>query len=349
MRRHAGALKSSPPSPGHRPNCCALSPGREPKQTRCAAHRPAHASYEARVRGGASIPCRWSALFRRESAERDRESQGFWALVPNLTVPGACPKGFFWPQRRGSADRIPLPRRLCANAPDWIRTSDLRFRRPGDRRLPERIAAQMQPECDRQPRLGESGSAEDPALPECPVKQATGHTTSLLRLATAVDDEVDRNSEPSQLLSQPSVLLTAPGKVRLDHEQVEVAVRPSLSMSTRAEEDDVRARRCRREPAPDLLDQVLVGHRHGLKTVVAFRDGLHCECPGNRGVRLFFRHAVTVPSHTDCGRGIDRRFRGDLAHCRASWSPKTDWYLNAKKRVKAERIGWDDGGDGQGH
>lgn len=114
---------------------------------------------------------------------------------------------------------------------------------------------------------------ENATFPEGTPEEATRHSAPKVRLATPVDDEVDRNSEPSQLLSQPSVLLTAPGKVRLDHEQVEVAVRPSLTVSARTEENDFRTWRRRHEPAARLLDQVLPGHCHGLRTVVPSATG----------------------------------------------------------------------------
>src|ERR1700761_7312897 len=123
------------------------------------------------------------------------------------------------------------------HSPSGFNQSPL-VRRPGDRRLSERTAARMRPGCNRQPNRGRSVSAKNPTLPERPVEQAAGHTTSLIRLSATVDDEVDCNSKPMHLIPQPSVLLTAPLKVRLDHDQVEVTVRPSISMGARPEQND---------------------------------------------------------------------------------------------------------------
>jgi hypothetical protein len=101
------------------------------------------------------------------------------------------------------------------------------------------------------------------------MKKAARPPGPLVRLAPSINHEVDGDFKSPKLSAEPAVLLPAPAKVRLDHEQVQVTVRPTLAAYTRAEENDLRSGRSRREPTSSLVDQSLVGQRrHDLRIVV---------------------------------------------------------------------------------
>ena len=61
------------------------------------------------------------------------------------------------------------------------------------------------------------------------MKKGAGYTAPLVRLAPAVDDQIDRDIESPELSSEPSVLLPAAGEIGLDHQQVQIAVGPGLA------------------------------------------------------------------------------------------------------------------------
>lgn len=107
------------------------------------------------------------------------------------------------------------------------------------------------------------------------MKKGAGNAAPLVCLAPAIDDQIDRDIESSQLSAEPPVLLPATREIGLDHQQVQIAVRPGLAPCTRPEEDDVRVGGGRGEAAPGLLNQSLIGNRHNVRSVVATRDGRH--------------------------------------------------------------------------
>ena len=61
------------------------------------------------------------------------------------------------------------------------------------------------------------------------MEKGSWHAAPLVRLTPAVDDQIDCDIEPSQLPAEPPVLLPATREIRLDNQQVQVAVRPSLA------------------------------------------------------------------------------------------------------------------------
>jgi hypothetical protein len=117
--------------------------------------------------------------------------------------------------------------------------------------------------------LSRSRSGKDAAFPEDSMKKGARYAAPLVRLASAIDDQIDCDIETSKLPAEPSVLLSAAAKVRLDDKQVQIAVRLSLAPSTRPEENDVGVGSSGGEPAPSLLDQSLVAHCHSFRSVVA--------------------------------------------------------------------------------
>src|SRR5215469_7044207 len=62
-----------------------------------------------------------------------------------------------------------------------------------------------------------SGSGEDTAFLENPMKEAARHVAPLLSLTLAIDDEVNRHVKAPKLLAEPPVLLPAALKVGLDN------------------------------------------------------------------------------------------------------------------------------------
>jgi hypothetical protein len=114
-----------------------------------------------------------------------------------------------------------------------------------------------------------SRSDKDATFREDLMKEGAGYATPLVCLALAIDDQIDRDIESSKLPTEPSLLFPAAREVRLDDQQVQVAVRPSLAPCTRPEKNDVGVGGGRSETAPDLLDQSIIGHGHGFRSVVA--------------------------------------------------------------------------------
>ena len=98
------------------------------------------------------------------------------------------------------------------------------------------------------------------------MERGTRHAAPLVRLAPAVSRPIDRDVEPSQLPAEPPVLLPPAREIRLDYQQVQVAVRPSLAPRPRPEENDIGLGGSCREPASSLLDQSLIGHRHNFRS-----------------------------------------------------------------------------------
>ena len=96
------------------------------------------------------------------------------------------------------------------------------------------------------------------------MKKCARHATPLIRLAPAINDQIDRDIEPSKLPAEPPVLLSAAIEIRLDDQQVQVAIGPSLAPCARSKENDVSVRSSRSETASSLLDKSLIGHGHSL-------------------------------------------------------------------------------------
>ncbi|HEU5253072.1 MAG TPA: hypothetical protein VFU16_07095 [Solirubrobacterales bacterium] len=65
-----------------------------------------------------------------------------------------------------------------------------------------------------------SGSGEDTAFPESPIKGAARHVAPSLGLVLAIDHEINRYFEATQLPAEPPVLVTTPVEVGLDDESV---------------------------------------------------------------------------------------------------------------------------------
>jgi hypothetical protein len=69
------------------------------------------------------------------------------------------------------------------------------------------------------------------------VKEAAGNVAPLVDLPPPIDHQVNCHAEPSQLLADLSVLLSAPIEVGLDDEQVQIAIRTRIASGPRAEEN----------------------------------------------------------------------------------------------------------------
>lgn len=147
-----------------------------------------------------------------------------------------------------------------------------------------------------------SGSGEDTAFPENPMHEAARHVAPFLSLALAVDHEVDRNIEAPQLPTKSPILLAASIEVGLDHQQVQVAIRASLTPSARAEEDDVRIGSSRGKPASGLFNQSVIGDRHSLnRSCRLLQPALKLsewDAPNNLGPTRILSPAISTQSST---------------------------------------------------
>ncbi|HEX9966585.1 MAG TPA: hypothetical protein VGB06_01435, partial [Solirubrobacterales bacterium] len=139
--------------------------------------------------------------------------------------------------------------------------SDLRVARElaDRRRVLFRLLESMRDASER------SGSGEDTAFPEHPMKEAAGHVAPFLDLALAVDHQINRYIEAPKLPAEPPVLLPAALEVGLYNEQVQIAIRTRLTPRPRAKQNDIRLRSGRDKPAPSLRDEGLFGQCHSVK------------------------------------------------------------------------------------
>ena len=91
------------------------------------------------------------------------------------------------------------------------------------------------------------------------------HAAPLVRLALPIDDQVDGDIETSQLPAEAPVLLTATPEIRLDDQQIQIAVRSSLTPCPRPEENDLGVGGSRGKATSSLFDQSLIGQRHNFR------------------------------------------------------------------------------------
>lgn len=107
-----------------------------------------------------------------------------------------------------------------------------------------------------------SGPREDTALPQGLVNHRALHPSPLLNVVSIDNDEVDRDSEPSQSLPQADELRAPTPHLGLNHKQVEIAVMLSVTSGMRAKQDhaSIAASSIRQSPT-SLLDYRLVNHR----------------------------------------------------------------------------------------
>jgi hypothetical protein len=92
------------------------------------------------------------------------------------------------------------------------------------------------------------------------MNHAPAHIAPLLGFALADDDDVGEQAEPSQSPSQPDRLPRSIVDQRLDHQEVEIAVRASITPRVGAEQDHTCLWSRLRQPAASLGDQSLVEH-----------------------------------------------------------------------------------------
>lgn len=69
------------------------------------------------------------------------------------------------------------------------------------------------------------------------MKEAAGNIAPLVGLPPPIDHQINCHAEPSQLVAEPSVLLSAPVEVGLDDEQIQIAIGSRLAPGPRAEEN----------------------------------------------------------------------------------------------------------------
>ena len=117
-----------------------------------------------------------------------------------------------------------------------------------------------------------SRCGKDAAFPEGTMEKGAWHVAPLVCLTPAVDDQIDRDIEPSQLPAKPPILLPPAREVRLDDQQVQIAVRPSHAPCTRPEENDVGigSSAARRRPASSIRASSVIAIT---SIVVAIWDG----------------------------------------------------------------------------
>jgi hypothetical protein len=73
-----------------------------------------------------------------------------------------------------------------------------------------------------------SRSGKDTAFLEDPMEEGAGHPAPFVCLAPAIDDQIDRDIEPSELSAESPVLLPATSEVGLDDQQVQITVGPGI-------------------------------------------------------------------------------------------------------------------------
>lgn len=94
------------------------------------------------------------------------------------------------------------------------------------------------------------------------VDEASAHLPPTLGVVAADNDHVRRHAQVAQRAMEAHRLLSLVIDLRLDDKEVNVAVRPSLPASIRAEQDYLRFRGSRSQATPGLGNQGLVNYLH---------------------------------------------------------------------------------------
>jgi hypothetical protein len=106
-----------------------------------------------------------------------------------------------------------------------------------------------------------SSTDEDTPISQRIMHDGAWYATPFLGLAAAIDDQVNRHAEFAECVAQPHELGVAALDLRLDHEEIEIAVRASLSPGVGAKQDHLGvAARGIGQPLTSLLDHRLVDH-----------------------------------------------------------------------------------------
>src|SRR3954462_13002083 len=84
------------------------------------------------------------------------------------------------------------------------------------------------------------------------VDHGPANTSPLICVIRAEDDEINRNADIAEGFTEPHELRAAAFQIRLDDEQIQIAVGATLAPSARAEKDHSCVRSCRSETATHL-------------------------------------------------------------------------------------------------
>jgi hypothetical protein len=96
---------------------------------------------------------------------------------------------------------------------------------------------------------------KDPALAQGVVEHRAAHVAPLLDVLGGHHLDVGGQTQRREHALQAHDLAEAVGDVRLDDQQVDVAVRASVATRVRPEEDDARTRRGRDDAPRGLVDE----------------------------------------------------------------------------------------------
>ena len=155
--------------------------------------------------------------------------------------------------------------------------------------------------------------------------EAAAHVTPLLDTALACDDDVHRDQHVAQLPAQSHRLQGGVLDLRLDHEEVQVAVHASIAPAVRPEQDHAGVGwRGLRQPSASLLDQRLVEHA---PTVARPTKTKPLRAP--RQARRRFEHNPTIDTLARLAQTLDLEFAIDI-HPRQ----RTQKLLNGRARGK---------------
>src|SRR5205085_9886970 len=92
------------------------------------------------------------------------------------------------------------------------------------------------------------------------VDHGSANPSPLICVILAEDDEIDRNADIAEGFTESHELRPAAFQVRLDDEQIQIAVGATLAPSARTEKDHRGVWSCRSETATGLGNQGLVSH-----------------------------------------------------------------------------------------
>ena len=100
---------------------------------------------------------------------------------------------------------------------------------------------------------------DDPAFPHCGVNDTEGGVFVVLNLLRGNDNEIDRTGNTPHPLVDYTGDFTCVVPASLDHEEVQVTVRPGRTSRGRTEEEDLFRMRGLYNPVDDLIDPGLLG------------------------------------------------------------------------------------------
>ena len=94
------------------------------------------------------------------------------------------------------------------------------------------------------------------------MNETTAHLTPTVGVLATDDDDVSRHAQISEGAMEAHRLLGLVCNLRLDDENVDIAVRTGLSASVRAEQNHLGFRSSRSQAAPGLSNQGLINYLH---------------------------------------------------------------------------------------